>query len=268
MPKFEELPTSSETTGLRRLGNVAERLTGPQRGETGSVVTATTGKRTARQLPAVQPGEERAAGRRIEQCLPERVVQLKLTDKRPPILTTQEADTMRVAANLLRELLSPVQNIQAVISRITALLAHYYTPDLGEDLWALVTHDWSQALKPYPGWAIAQACQHWRDAEPSRRPTPGAIVQECGRLTKHHRLLLDSLDADLRFFDAHGGLDGAMGKGARLDQWRGGLPGMDMESSPGADLLEQGLVEAVTVYRLTDEGQRLLQAFRERGHAR
>jgi hypothetical protein len=69
-----------------------------------------------------------------------------------------------------------------IIFRVTALLTHYWQPEMSQDIAEAVALDWAQALASYPKWAIAAAAEEWRDTE-QKRPTPAALVRRCAILT-------------------------------------------------------------------------------------
>ncbi len=78
--------------------------------------------------------------------------------------------------------LSPAPTNQ-ISGRVTSLLAHYFVPDMPEELYFVVINDWIDALSEYPFWAIQESCGIWLRSE-NRRPTPSDIRISCSRAVK------------------------------------------------------------------------------------
>lgn len=77
--------------------------------------------------------------------------------------------------------LKPVET-QWLTGRITALLAHYYVPDMPVALHQAVLTDWVEALRAFPKWAVERACRDWLSGH-DKRPTISAIVRQCEEAT-------------------------------------------------------------------------------------
>lgn len=66
-----------------------------------------------------------------------------------------------------------------ISGRVATLLAHYWTPSMGDALQTAVAEDWLDELEGFPGWALHRACQWWAshdNHDRRRKPLPGDIA--------------------------------------------------------------------------------------------
>ena len=78
------------------------------------------------------------------------------------------------ARQAIRDFLMPAPEDQ-LTARVTGLLAHYFDPNIGEDVRTIVLWDWCRMLGGYPMWAIESAADQWLSKE-HRKPTPRMIL--------------------------------------------------------------------------------------------
>ena len=69
--------------------------------------------------------------------------------------------------------------------RVETMLAHYWTPDLPEQLATAVKLDWLTHLKRFPQWAVDRVVQDWL-ATQRRKPTISDICDGCHLLIQPH----------------------------------------------------------------------------------
>jgi len=67
------------------------------------------------------------------------------------------------------------QHAQWIAGRVETLLAHYFSPDLSQEVVEAAIEDWINALIHLPANAITEACSGYLCDQPRRRPTPGDI---------------------------------------------------------------------------------------------
>lgn len=65
-----------------------------------------------------------------------------------------------------------------ISARVTALLHHYWMPEMSRGVAEAVAADWQEVLGGYPKAVIRAACEDWLRAE-TRRPTPADIRKLC-----------------------------------------------------------------------------------------
>jgi len=78
-----------------------------------------------------------------------------------------------------------------LLSRIAALLSHYFTASTDARVVEAMADDWAATLSNYPAWAVADACRWWISAENERhrfKPLPGEISTRCMHETERLRL--------------------------------------------------------------------------------
>ncbi|OWY05155.1 hypothetical protein B6V75_03205 [Thioclava sp. F1Mire-8] len=56
-----------------------------------------------------------------------------------------------------------------IVGRMAALLIHYYTAELPEQVNRAIGNDWAHELKGKPAWAISNACRWWMSPSESAR---------------------------------------------------------------------------------------------------
>lgn len=64
-----------------------------------------------------------------------------------------------------------------LVARILTLLAHYWMPDMSENLQTAVGNDWANILGKMPRQAIEAACREYLLTDTRARPTPGQILK-------------------------------------------------------------------------------------------
>ena len=69
-----------------------------------------------------------------------------------------------------------------ITAEVTALLSHYFMPELPPAVYAQVMEDWTELFATVPLWALRKARMEWLAAE-TRRPTPADIRAITSRLT-------------------------------------------------------------------------------------
>jgi hypothetical protein len=106
-------------------------------------------------------------------------------DWEPPTLDDLErAEAVKYAA-ALDAYLAPAGD-HDIASRIVSLMAHYWTPKMGEAVWTSVTRDWIADLGEFPVWAIEKACETWRRRE-TKRPMPSELRHSCQTAVRNVR---------------------------------------------------------------------------------
>lgn len=73
--------------------------------------------------------------------------------------------------------LAPASTKQ-IAARVTALLAHFFVPDMPVQLQTAVVGDWIRILGRHPFWAIEEACQDWLRTSRSK-PSVADIEKRC-----------------------------------------------------------------------------------------
>lgn len=99
--------------------------------------------------------------------------------------TEQVEDAKRVLADVSKAL-EPAQR-GSILARCSALLAHYWTPEMEERVQEAVARDWGIVLANEPIRALDAACHRYLAEEPRKRPTPGAIKAICDDILSEER---------------------------------------------------------------------------------
>lgn len=92
----------------------------------------------------------------------------------PKLVYSQGSQSQQAGGGLNREL---------VAGRVAALLAHYWTDPMPENLQAMLASDWLDDLVEFPAPIVAEACQSWRRTE-RRKPMPSDIRSRCLELQR------------------------------------------------------------------------------------
>ncbi len=96
-----------------------------------------------------------------------------------PTVLSDARDVVAYANDLLR----PDMKAEKM-GHVSAMLAHYFTPDRTHDENLLIAAQWAEVLREYPTWVVAEACLVWiRRDRKGRRPVPGQIVALCNSVT-------------------------------------------------------------------------------------
>ena len=98
-------------------------------------------------------------------------------DWEPPVLSDLDRVEAVRHAEALDAYLAPAED-RDVAAKIVGLMAHYWTPKMGEAVWASVTRYWIADLGEFPGWAIDRACENWRRRQ-TKRPMPSELRHAC-----------------------------------------------------------------------------------------
>lgn len=102
--------------------------------------------------------------------------------ERPPKIGAVTSAEITQAINALDEYLLPAGKPR-LVARITTMFAHYWTPQMPENLQDAVIHEWIQIIGKYPSWAVEKACRQWVESEDRKRPTPAVIGKLCHEYT-------------------------------------------------------------------------------------
>ena len=109
-------------------------------------------------------------GRRIHGLTPERAKTMTLT--------AAERETLTKLTPAYRAYLEPGPRHE-ISGLLTKLRAHYFVPDLPDDLGAAIANDWADDFGSYPLWAVKEACDRYRRSEGTRAPRPADIITFC-----------------------------------------------------------------------------------------
>lgn len=94
-----------------------------------------------------------------------------------PVPEGQKRAALRILSDMDREL-TPAPS-DWIAARIVTLLAHFWMPDMPENLHQAISRDWISVLGGYPRQAIDRACLDYLRDDTSKRPTPGKIRKLC-----------------------------------------------------------------------------------------
>ena len=117
-----------------------------------------------------------------------------------PVPESQRTLAQRALSDLDQEL-RPAER-GWISGRVATLLAHYWTPDMGETLQTAVGHDWINILGAFPRHVIEAACVKYLSGNTRARPTPGQILELAQEEVGDQMQQRDRLQACLEFHHA------------------------------------------------------------------
>lgn len=101
----------------------------------------------------------------------------------PKAVTAADAMDLRRQLAIVEAACAP-GDAATIIGRVYALLAHYRSPEMPEELERAIANDWLEDIREFPITVVDESCRRWRrnPAKFRYRPLPGDIRAICEEL--------------------------------------------------------------------------------------